>query len=43
MFAGFDSPNFTVTYVIENDTLRIGIGRDEKFASEVDSLVYYKN
>ena len=26
MFAGFDSPNFTVTYVIENDSLRIGFG-----------------
>ena len=42
MFAGFDSPNFTVTYVIENDTLRIGFGWEGEFTSEVDSLVYYK-
>jgi hypothetical protein len=42
MFAGFDSPNFSVTYVIENDTLRIGVGWEGEFASEVDPLVYYR-
>ena len=42
MFAGFDSPNFTITYVIENDTLRMGIGWEGEFASEVDTLVYYR-
>jgi len=42
MFAGFDAPNFTVTYVIENDTLRIGVGWEGEFASEIDSLVYYR-
>ncbi len=42
MFAGFDAPNFTVTYLIENDTLRIGIGWEGEFASEVDSVVYYR-
>ena len=42
MFAGFDAPNFTVTYVVENDTLRIGFGWEGEFASEVDSMVYYR-
>ena len=42
MFAGFDSPNFTVTYVIENDTLRIGMGWEGEFASEVDATMYYR-
>ena len=42
MFAGFDAPNFTVTYVIENDFLLIGIGWDAEFASEVDTMVYYR-
>jgi len=41
-FYGFDSPNFTVTYQIENDTLRIGVGWEGEFASEVDSMVYYR-
>lgn len=39
---GYDSPNFNVTYLIEGDTLRIGIGWDDQFASEADPLVYHR-
>ena len=42
MFAGFDSPNFTLTYVIENDSLRIGFGWDGEFANDMDTMVYYR-
>lgn len=42
MFAGFDAPNFTVTYLIENNTLRIGVGWEGEFASKVDTMVYYR-
>ncbi len=38
---GFDAPNFTITYLIDGDTLRIGVGWEE-FAAETDLLVYYR-
>jgi hypothetical protein len=39
---GYDSPNFTITYLIEGDTLRIGIGWEDQFATETEPLIYYR-
>ena len=39
---GFDAPNFNITYLIDGDTLRVGLGWDEEFAAEADPLVYYR-
>jgi hypothetical protein len=39
---GYDSPNFTITYLIEGDTLRIGIGGEDQFTTEMSPLVYYR-
>ncbi len=39
---GFDAPNFTITYLIDNDALQIGVGWDEEFAAGTDPLVYYR-
>jgi hypothetical protein len=39
---GFDSPNFTITYLIEGDTLRIGMGWEDQFATETEPLIYYR-
>ena len=38
---GFDAPNFNITYLIDGDTLRVGLGWEE-FAAETDPLVYYR-
>jgi hypothetical protein len=40
--SGFDAPNFTITYVIAGDTLRIGTSWDGEFATETDPLVYHR-
>lgn len=40
--SGFDAPNFTITYLIDGDTLRIGIGWEGEFATETDPLVYHR-
>jgi len=40
--SGFDAPNFTITYLIDSDTLRIGTGWEGEFATETDLLVYYR-
>jgi hypothetical protein len=39
---GFDSPNFTVTYLVVGDTLRIGFGGEGQFEKETGPLVYYR-
>lgn len=39
---GFDAPNFNITYKIEEDTLQIGVGWDEEFATELEPLVYHR-
>jgi hypothetical protein len=39
---GFDSPNFTITYLIDGDTLRIGTGWEGEFATDTDPLVYHR-
>lgn len=40
--SGFDAPNFTITYLIDGDTLRIGLGWEGEFATETDSWVYHR-
>ena len=39
---GFDAPNFNITYLVDGDTLRVGVGWDEEFAAETDPLVYHR-
>jgi hypothetical protein len=42
LMVGFDAPNFNITYQIDSETLRVGIGWGEEFAAEADPLVYYR-
>lgn len=39
---GFDSPNFTITYKIEGDTLQISIGWEEEFTMEFGPLIFHR-
>jgi len=41
LMRGFDAPNFNITYLIDGDTLRVGLGWEE-FAAETDPLLYYR-
>jgi hypothetical protein len=40
--SGFGDPNFTITYLIDGDTLRIGTGWEGEFATDTDPLVYHR-
>jgi len=40
--SGFDAPNFNITYLVDGDTLHVGVGWDEEFAADTDPLVYHR-
>ncbi len=42
LMVGFDAPNFNITYSIEDDTLRVGVGWDGEFAVDADPVAYFR-